>query len=188
MTVDCYYRNTCRACLNKGVEKVIPIPATPVGDHYVKVEECNKAQKVFPLDVYFCKSCGLIQLLNMINPEIIYSDYLYETSTSSGLAQHFEMMASSIIEGWSIDKNSLIMDIGCNDGTLLKAFQSMGMRVLGVEPAKAIAEKNNAKGLTTLNAFFDKEAAKQINNNYGSPKLIFANNVMANIDDLDKFL
>lgn len=182
-----FHRDNCRLCTSNEVEKVIDLPATPIGDHYIAASEIDKEQACYPLDVYFCHGCGHIQLLDVVNPELIYADYLYETSNSLGLVKHFDDYANDLIERWGLGKDSFIMDIGCNDGSILKAFQRKGLRVLGIEPASAIAEKNNQAGIETLNTFFSEQVAEQIRVDYGPVSLVTANNVMANIDDLDNF-
>jgi len=185
---DHYQRTTCRICNGKAFENVIRMPKTPIGDLYIKEDRLFDQQSTYPLSVYFCNDCGLIQLLDVINPEIIYKDYIYETKASLGLDHHFSKYAESVVNDLGLAPDSLVIDIGCNDATLLKAFRSQGMKVVGVEPVELIAEKNNQDGIKTFSEFFSSALIKKIKVEYGAADLITANNVMANIDDLSDFL
>ncbi|MCP4265448.1 MAG: class I SAM-dependent methyltransferase [Candidatus Brocadiaceae bacterium] len=182
-------RQTCRVCQKPELEMVIEMKATPVGDHYLAAAQVGDKQEEFPLDVYFCKDCGQLQLIDVVNPETIYRDYLYETSTSMGLVEHFERYANEVITHCSqLAEKALVVDVGCNDGSFLRPFKACGMRVLGIEPAHSIAQKVKDGGLDVLNAFFTKELARDIKKRWGSVSVISANNVMANIDDLGDFV
>jgi len=182
-----YKRDSCRLCLNKNVELILAMPATPIGDHYVEKANSKIEQTRYPMDIYFCHECGHVQMLDVVSPDLIYSDYLYETANSLGLVEHFKKYANEIVNSWDVSKGSLIVDIGCNDGSFLSAMKGLGQRVIGVEPAIAIANRNNLNGIETYPTFFSSELADKIYNEHGKAAIITANNVMANIDDLDEF-
>ena len=183
-----FKRHTCRLCDSSDVEKVIDFVATPVGDHFVSKDQLEKAQDVYALDLHFCNQCGQLQLLDGVSPEFIYKDYLYETSTSIGLVEHFQKQAQDLIERLGLKKDDLVVDLGCNDGSFLRCFHERGMKILGVEPASAIANKVKAKNINVINDFFSYELSQKIKDQYGPAKMITANNVMANVEDMDDFI
>lgn len=135
-----------------------------------------------------CKNCGHVQLSDVVSPEIIYVNYIYETVTSFGLVKHFDKYASEIINKIHPQKNALVVDIGSNDGTLLRSFKFRGMRVLGIDPAQEIAKSASKSGIETLPEFFTPSLAKRIVKKYGQAEIVTANNLVANIDDLDVFM
>ena len=120
----------------------------------------------------------------MIDPEVLYGHYIYTTSGSVGLQKHFSKYAADVIDKIGLSEDSLVLDLGSNDGLLLNEFKRNGMRVVGVEPAPSIAEYANNKGLETVNAFFNEVEAAALKKEKGSFDLITANNVFANIDNI----
>jgi SAM-dependent methyltransferase len=125
-----------------------------------------------------------LQLLDVVQPEAVYRDYLYETTSSLGLVEHFSTYAEKVLSRTHLAKDSLVVDIGSNDGTLLRAFKDRGMRVLGVDPAREIARKATASGIETLPEFFDSRLAREIKRIHGPASLITCNNLFANVDDV----
>jgi hypothetical protein len=172
MSNSSFRRNTCRLCNATDVELVVPVAATPPGDRYVSSEYLDEHQKTYPLDLYLCHSCGLLQLLDVVDPEVLYGKYIYTTSISLGLVEHFRRYADAVVERMKPAAGAIAIDIGSNDGTLLKHFQERGMRVLGVEPAHHIAQKATESGVETLPTFFSAELAQQIKNERGSTSVI----------------
>lgn len=181
-------RNDCRACGSGDLDLVFSLKPSPVGDAYVTAEKVNVPQPSYPIDLYMCRQCGLAQLIDVIDPEILYGEYIYVTASSLGLAEHFRGYADSVIDRCRLSPGSLVVDLGSNDGTLLRPFQERGMRVLGVEPAAHIAAQASASGIKTIDKFFEPGLAKQIVAEYGHAKVVTANNVFANIDDLSSWV
>lgn len=181
-------RNTCRACGSKDIEHVFSLKPSPIGDAYVTADRLNVHQPSYPIDLHICRKCGLAQIVDVIAPEVLYGDYIYVTGSSLGLADHFRSYARSVKERCSLKAGSLVIDIGSNDGTLLKHFKDDGMKVLGIEPAKHIASQANANGIETLDAFVTPDIAGEIASDHGRAKLITSNNVFANIDDLESWV
>lgn len=160
------------------------MPATPVGDAYVPAERLHAPQKTYPLDVWLCLDCGLAQLIDIVDPKVLYVDYVYHTAVSLGLVEHFRRYAEDAVERIRPAPGGLVVDIGSNDGSLLKAFHDAGMRVLGVDPARDVARLANDRGIETLNTFFSRSLAGELRRERGPAVIITANNVFANIDDL----
>jgi SAM-dependent methyltransferase len=160
------------------------MPATPVGDAYVPADRAGVRQETYPLDVWLCLDCGLAQLIDVVDPKLLYVDYVYHTSVSLGLVEHFRRYAGDVVDRIRPLQGSLVVDIGSNDGSLLAAFQDLGMRGLGVDPARDVARVANDRGIETLNTFFNLELARALRRERGPAAIITANNVFANLDDL----
>lgn len=180
--------NKCRICTSDDLEDVLPLKCSPLADSYILKASINQEQKLFDMNVFLCKNCGLVQLLTVVEPEEIYIDYLYKTTTSVGLSQHFIDSAASIIKRYNLEQNSFIVDIGSNIGSLLYGYKNCGMKVLGIDPAVEIAKEATLNGIETLPIFFDLKNAKDIVNKYGRANIINANNMMANIDSINEIV
>jgi len=178
----------CRLCQSRNLELIMNIGSTPVGDDFIPENRLDKIQQEYPLELYFCQDCCLLQVPGVINQELVYGEYLYETSSSLGLKAHFKHYADKVLRCVNPPKDSLVIDIGSNDGTLLKYFQGKGMRVLGIEPSLEIAKRVTASGVETLPNFFNKALAREIKKSHGSATVVTANNVFANVDDLNDFI
>jgi len=182
------HRDTCRMCDSRDLAVVLKLVPTPPGDHYVTAEALDRPQPAYPMTLVMCERCGLAQLPDVVNPEILYRDYIYNTSISLGLVRHFDQYAESVIARAGAPEGALVVDIGSNDGTLLRGFKSRGMRVLGVDPARDVARKATDAGLETLNAFFTAAVADDLRRERGPAAIVTANNVFANVDDLHDFM
>jgi SAM-dependent methyltransferase len=173
----------CRMCAAEKLRLVLPLAATPVGDYYLPKEKHPEALECFSLDTYQCAECGHVQLAALVDPEYLYLDYLYTTTSSLGLPEHFKNYAASVCQKLSLGQGHFLVEIGSNDGTMLRAFQGQGLRVQGVDPARDISQKATAAGQPTINAFFTPELAEKIRAEQGAADLVIANNVLANVPD-----
>jgi SAM-dependent methyltransferase len=177
-------RDTCRLCSSRALDLALHLNPTPLADAYVPREQVEEVQPSYPLDLFLCRDCGYVQLLDVVQAEAVYRDYLYETTSSLGLVEHFSNYAGEVLSRTNLGEGSLVVDIGSNDGTLLRAFKDRGMRVLGVDPAREIARKATASGIQTLPEFFDARLAREIIGSHGPASLITCNNLFANVDDV----
>jgi SAM-dependent methyltransferase len=125
-----------------------------------------------------------VQLLDVVNPNVLFRDYIYTTSVSLGLVQHFQNYADEMVRRFAGAPGLLAVDIGSNDGTLLKFFKRQGLRVLGIDPAVRIAQQAAAAGVETIPAFFTAQLAKELRAKHGAAALLTANNVFAHSDNL----
>ncbi|MDE2331608.1 MAG: methyltransferase domain-containing protein, partial [Bradyrhizobium sp.] len=141
-----------------------------------------------PLDLFLCEDCGQLQILHVGNPEIQYRYYVYTTSISLGLREHFAKLADEVIARLHLEPNSFVVELGSNDGSLLGFFKERGMRVLGCDPAVEIAKKATANGIETIPDFFRDEIGTRIKKERGPANLVIANNIIANVDDMDTFV
>ncbi|HWX22497.1 MAG TPA: class I SAM-dependent methyltransferase [Candidatus Binatia bacterium] len=180
-----YRRSDCRLCHGTELDLVLKLTPTPLADAYIPSAQAQQPQPVFPLDLFLCRRCGFAQLLDVVQAQAIYLDYIYETVSSLGLVEHFDHYAAEVLGRIRPPAGALVVDVGSNDGTLLKGFQRRGMKVLGIDPAREIAARATAAGVETLPEFFTVELAQRLRRERGPAAIITANNVIANIDDLD---
>lgn len=186
---DMYYkRKTCRLCDSMRVVPAVKFEATPPGDIFVTKEEIGRLQERYPIDICLCEDCGSIQLLDVVNPKILYGNYLYQTSISLGLPEHFRRYADEVLAAVATKPGALVIDIGSNDGTLLRCFQERHMKVLGIDPAPAAVETARSIGVDTIQALFDRSLARKIRSERRDVGIVTANNVIANIDALGDFI
>lgn len=158
--------------------------ATPLANEFVRAEAIGQPQERFPLDVYFCQACGHVQLLDVVDPERLFHNYVYVSGTSSVFVDHFRRYAEAMLRMTGMPPGSRVVEIGSNDGTLLRFFKEAGMRVLGIDPAEAIATEATKNGLETLPEFFTLALAKRLKREGWEASLVCANNVFAHADDL----
>ncbi len=184
MTKKHFRRKNCRLCHSNKLKSVVKFCATPPANAFVSNRDLNIEQETYPLEVFFCCNCKHVQLLDVVNPSILFKNYVYVSGTSPVFIKHFEDYSKSLIDSFSPSFDEIIIDIGSNDGTLLSFFKQEGFKVLGIDPAKEISEIANKKGIETLNNFFDLELSNHIKKNYPKASIITANNVFAHCDDL----
>lgn len=180
----CRRRDTCRLCGGRKLVLVFSLAPTPPANAFVPKAMLSRPQERYPLDVFFCESCAHVQLLDVVDPRLLFEDYVYVSGTSPMFVQHFQDYAANVSTRFKPAPGRLIIDIGSNDGTLLAAFKDHGMSILGVDPAVKIAEAATACGLETIPAFFTLELARQIRDRRGPAAIVTANNVFAHVDDL----
>jgi SAM-dependent methyltransferase len=167
------------------LERVIELTPTPPANAFVKSNRVEVEQSVFPLDIFFCKNCSHVQLLDVIDPKILFSEYVYVSGTAPLFVDHFRRYASDVVTQFTPKVGSLVVDIGSNDGTLLSFFKDAGVSVLGIDPAKKIVKEANRNGIETIEGFFNQSLAEKILVSKGPASIITANNVFAHADDLE---
>jgi hypothetical protein len=187
MSATHYQRKTCRLCGGRNLEIALHYEPTPPADAYVPVNQRDVVQETYPLDLYLCHDCGFAQLCDVIHADSIYVDYIYETKSSLGLVDHFKRYAASVLDRIDPPRGALVIDLGSNDGTLLRPFKERGMTVLGIDPAREIADEATKSGLETLPEFFTAELSQKIRKERGAAAIVTANNIYANVDELGEF-
>jgi SAM-dependent methyltransferase len=185
-------RDNCRLCHSKRLDLAIPLAPMPIATPTFRVPgaltDAEFYKEAVPLELYLCADCGHFQLLHVVDPEFLYGNYVYRTSVSVGLGEHFRRSAEALISANNPAPGSLVVEIGSNDGTQLQPFQERGFKVLGIDPARAIAKAATDAGIETLGTFFSAHLARRIREERGAAALILANNVFANVDDLDNIV
>lgn len=180
-------RKNCRLCSCDYLTKILALTSTPPANAFVPASMLGTKQERFPLDLWMCDACKHVQLLDIVDPSALFSDYVYVSGTSSVFVKHFEDYAARVVLDLDLKPNDLVVDIGSNDGTLLRFFRQHGMAVLGVDPAKEIAARTTASGIETLPEFLSPSLAARIVYEHGPASVVTANNVFAHADDLAGF-
>jgi SAM-dependent methyltransferase len=184
MSAHHHRRDTCRLCGSRHLTEVVRLAPTPPANAFVPAADLDKAQERFALDVFFCDDCAHVQLLDVVDPRVLFEHYVYVSGTSPVFVKHFEDYAAFVMERFKPVAGGLVLDIGSNDGTLLSFFLKAGMRVLGIDPAQEISAEATARGIPTLCGFFGADTGTEIASAHGKAEVITANNVFAHIDDL----
>ena len=178
-------RNDCRMCGGKNISRFLQLSDMPRAGAYLKKEDLEKPEILYPLDIYFCKDCFSVQLIDIIPRETLFDDYRYLSSVASkSVLEHFESYADEI-NNLLTKKSNLVVEIACNDGILLKPLSEHQINCLGDDPASNRVSVAKEKGLNVVNDFFGKDLAKKITKEYGNAEIIVANAVFAHIDDMD---
>lgn len=185
-------RATCRMCDSPQNECVVPLGEVPIVTPNVDAKNAaaqfaGVQGQTVPLGLYVCRSCGHLQLLDVVNPDVQYNNFNYVTSISLGLPEHFRKLAAELIDAAGTQPGALVLEVGSNDGTLLAAFKERGMKVLGVDPAQKIAAAATARGIPTLATFYTEKLARELREKHGAADIVIANNTFANLDDLTDF-
>ena len=184
-----YYKTEhCLVCNHNRLHKFLDFGDNALANSYLRKSELNKPELKVPLRVYYCPKCHLVQLIDIVDRKLVFDDYAYFSSTSPQLVDHFEDFAEEIYERFPKQATELTIEIGSNDGVLLKHFQNLGARILGVDPARNIARIAQKNGIETLPVFFNEAVAEKIRKKYGMAGIITANNVLAHTDEIHSII
>lgn len=175
----------CRICKEQKLKMFIDLGDMPLVNSFLKKSELGGDEPKFPLDVYFCTNCGMVQLGVVVPPEQMFKSYVYLSGMSEQMRTHFEEIAEHAVKKLG---KGVVVDIGGNDGSMMKAFRAAGMKPVNVEPAVNIAEISRKNGIDTINDFWSAEVAREIVRTYGKVRAVTGTNVFAHINDLDGFL
>ena len=179
----------CRGCDSEKTSLLLDLGHSPISNEFLDSLQLLVAEAHYPLKVYVCDRCGMVQIPEVTRKESLFSDnYVYFSSYSSSWLNHSKEFASKMISEYSITNEDLVLEIASNDGYLLQYFKSSGIKVLGVEPAKSVADVALSKGIETISAFFGTELALELRTKGISPKIIVANNVLAHVPDIHDFI
>lgn len=178
------HRTTCRLCGSAHVERVVDLDPIPLSEHYSTDPSAAARLPRFPIDVYMCGACGHVQQLDVVNPDYLWSSYTYYSGDAKGMPEHFAQVADKVSRASGLDEGDLVVDIGSNDGSLLKPFKRAGCSVLGVDPAVDAVRRANEAGIPTLQEYMGPALAQRIRAEHGPAKVVCAFNVFAHADDL----
>src|SRR3989344_9498704 len=178
----------CQICSSTKILKFLSLGNHPPSDNFLVEAELRIPEKKYPLDVYFCDNCKLVQLGYAADPKILFTDhFVYTTASNDELVRNFAALVDNIVERFNPTKKDFAVDIGSNDGTLLSNYLPRGIKVLGIDPSKA-AELAQQKNIPTLLEFFNEKTAKKIAQEHGKAKIITATNVFAHVKEIDSFM
>lgn len=181
-------KSQCRICDSGLTRTFVDLGASPLANSFIDPQELKRMEPYYPLHAYVCESCYLVQLGQIASPKHIFEHYLYFSSYSSSWLRHAEEYVDMALRRFSLHSDSQVIEIASNDGYLLQYFHQRGIRTLGIEPARNVAEISRGKGIPTRTEFFGEWLAAQLVQDGIRGDLIIANNVLAHVPDLHDFL
>ena len=176
------YKNECRCCGNDRLKQIVTLGLSPLANNLLN--HINDEDNLYPLDVVYCYKCTYAQLTYVVPPQELFDNYLYVSSTTKTFRDHFRTTAADYIVEFKLDIDSVVVDIGSNDGVALLPLKEVGIKVCGVDPAANIAKLANESGIETINAYFDAETTDKIVEKFGKVDLVTASNVFAHSDGI----
>jgi len=178
----------CRSCGGANCAPVLDLGLQPLANNLLRPEDLNKQEPKFPLRLAVCQSCWLLQILDLVPPVQLFSEYLYFSSFSDLMLRHAKAATEKYIAEFHLGAKSQVMEIASNDGYLLQNFVSANVPCLGIEPAANIAKVAREKGVDTLVEFFTEALAKKLAAENRPADLILGNNVFAHAPDTNDFV
>ncbi len=178
----------CRSCASGSLSSVLELGETPLANALLTPDELDRPEPRFPLTLLFCGACGLVQIRETVDPQVLFRHYLYLSSFSTTMLEHARRAAEEHIARLGLGAGSLVVEVASNDGYLLKNFVARGIPVLGIEPAANIAQVAEAAGVPTLCEFFGRDLARRLAAQGRRAHLILANNVLAHVADTGGFV
>ena len=181
-TKDCLF---CKTPLR---HTFIDLGMHPLCESYVSREQLNQMEPFYPLRVFVCEKCFLVQLQEYVSPAEIFTEYAYFSSYADSWVQHAKRYTEMIVERLGLDQDSLVVELASNDGYLLQHFVKKGIPALGVEPAANVAKVAQEKGVPTLVKFFGEKTACELVAEGRRADLVLGNNVLAQVPDINDFV
>jgi SAM-dependent methyltransferase len=185
---DLVTEHACRFCGAELRHSFADLGSTPLANSYLRADQLDAAEAFYPLHAYVCEHCFLVQLPVVASPETIFSEYAYFSSTSTSWLEHARRYAESAVARFGLDEGSQVVEVASNDGYLLQFFRERGVPVLGIEPARNVAEAALARGIPTRVEFFGTESARRLVAEGTRADLLVANNVLAHTPALNDFV
>jgi predicted TPR repeat methyltransferase len=178
----------CILCGSANVEQFLDLGNTALANKFLPKEELAVEEPKFPLKVGFCRSCHHVQLTEQVPPNAMFDDYLYVSAASETLKNHLWDLSDDVVNRCKLGPSDLVIDIGCNDMTLLQGFRRHGVKTLGVDPAQNLARMTAENGIDRLTALFNSATAKRVVERWGQASVITATNTFPHIQDLKDFI
>jgi 2-polyprenyl-3-methyl-5-hydroxy-6-metoxy-1,4-benzoquinol methylase len=180
--------NQCRFCNSQLKYTLVDLGVSPFANSYLSAQHIHRMESFYPLQVYVCEKCYLVQLPVFQSSEEIFSNYAYFSSFSDSWLQHAETYVNDITERFGLNSRSRVIEIASNDGYLLQYFQKKGIPVLGIEPAQNVARVAQKAGIQTLEKFFSRQTAGELVQEGKYADLLIGNNVLAHVPDVNDFV
>ena len=178
----------CRICGHGGLVPYLDLGVTPLANSYLTKDDLGKSEYRVPLVLALCESCGLSQLTEVVEPDLMFRNYLYVSSTSKTFRDHCDELAATAILASGAIPGDRIVDIASNDGYLLSRFKERGLIALGVDPARNLVADSSARGVETIVDYWSVDVALSILQDRGSTRIITATNVLGHVEDLRDFV
>ncbi len=181
-------KNTrCRYCGSSRLLRFLSLGDHPPSNSFVRPDQVASEQR-YPLQVYLCENCYLVQLVDVVPAEAIFDEYVYLSSSSRALKAHYAQLAGALTARFGLRAGDLVVDIGCNDGVLLNGYALPGLRRVGVEPSRVAAIAASSGLDDVVQAFFDPDTARRVVDKHGRARVVTATNVFAHVDDIGRFV
>jgi SAM-dependent methyltransferase len=177
--------DACRSCGYVDLQPVLSLGETPLANALLTQAQLHEPEETYALDLVFCSRCTLAQITVTVPPEKLFREYLYLSSFSDTLLQHAETIATHLTKARQLNENSLVVEVASNDGYLLQYYQRAGIPVIGIEPARNIADVARQRGIPVINEFFSDALAKDLTTRGQRADVIHAHNVLAHVADLN---
>ena len=181
-------RDTCRICGGRRLSCILDLGVSPLANRFLRADQLDDEEPRFPLDVFLCADCSLVQLLEVVDPEFLFRDYVYVSGTSDTMRAHFASFAQDLLGRFGFRPDDLVVEVASNDGTFLGNFGGRGLRLLGIEPAANIAAIARRRGIESVAEFFGERVADQVRRDRGPAACVLATNVFAHLDDVNGFV
>ena len=178
----------CVACGGSRIDDFLDLGLTALANKFLALEDLSNKESHFPLVVGSCLDCGHVQLTYRVPPAEMFDDYLYISSLSSTLVNHLRDLAKVVVEREGLSRDDLVVDIGCNDGTLLSGFKALGVHTLGVDPARNLQPLASKNGIESIVAYFGRNVAEEIVSTKGRAAAMTATNVFPHIPDMSDLM
>ena len=178
----------CRACGQPLTRVILDLGMSPLCESFLRADQLDDVEPFYPLRLFLCDSCWLVQLAEYVSPEVIFGEYAYFSSFSDSWVDHARRYAEAMIARLRLDRDSLVVELGSNDGYLLRQFDRSGIPVLGIEPAANVAVKAREAGIETIVEFFGEDLGRSLRDAGRRADLLVVNNVLAQVPALNDFV
>ena len=181
-------KTVCLVCSSDNIVQFLDLGKTALANQFLRKEEVESGETKYPLRVGFCRNCTHVQLMDSVPPLEMFENYLYISSASDTLKNHLWDLSDQVTCRYGLASTDLVIDIGCNDGTLLEGFKRRGVRTLGVDPAQNLADLAASSGIERYTGLFTAASAKEIAAQWGPASLVTATNTFPHIQNLSDFV
>lgn len=177
----------CRSCTGVALVPVLDLGDQPLANNYRSPADGSDEAR-YPLALVCCTRCSLVQLTGTVPPQAMFDDYHYFSSYSTTMVEEMRKLAGQVVASRGLTSDHLVVEVASNDGYLLKHYIDLGIRVLGIEPARNVADVAVAAGVPTITEYFGKATAQRVRSSHGTAAVMHANNVMAHVPDINDFV
>ena len=178
----------CRSCGSREGAPVLDLGLQPLANNLLRPEDLSKPEPRFPLRLAVCRACWLLQIMDLVPPVQLFSEYLYFSSFSDLMLRHAREAVGRYLKDYTLDARSLVIEVASNDGYLLQYFKAAGVPCLGIEPANNIAKVAREKGIETVVDFFSESLARKLAADGRAADLVLGNNVFAHAPNTNDFV
>lgn len=181
--------HVCRSCKHGGMQTILSLGLMPLANRFLTRQQLDQTEPKYPLELVFCPTCSLVQITETVSPELLFREYMYFSSFSDLMLNSVEKLVTQLVPQRHLTSKSLVVEIASNDGYLLQYYKQRGIQVLGIEPARNVAQvAQQQRAIPTITEFFGTELARRLLDEGKQADVIHANNVLAHVGDLDDFV